>query len=259
MKKIVFAVALLLLAAPAWALDITCSNDVNLVTVSYDATTDDPAIRAMALDILLDGDGTISDVQCLSAAYGYQIYPGSISIDGSGNVDDWGTCKASGSYAGTYDDPNAMTIEMGSLYEVGVDDEPCDVGDLVSFIVSGTGTVNVSILVNEIRGGCVDEEAGVVTPSITGCTLVFPGQTCWDLDQCAGQPSGDGTCDGQINFSDLIQLKQAFGTSKGAGNYNCCADYDQNETINFGDLIILKQGFGSSGYAPSTLNQDCPE
>jgi hypothetical protein len=258
MKKIVFAFAVLLLAAPTWALDVWCTNDVNLCTVSYDASLDDPNIRAMALDIQLDGDGTISDVQCLSASYGYQIYPGSISIDGSGNVDDWGTCKASGSYAGTLDDVNAMTIEMGSLYEEGVDPEPNDLGDLVSFIVDGTGTVNVSISVNTIRGGCVDEDAGVVTPSITGCSFEFAGTTCWDLDQCAGQPSGDGTCDGTINFSDLIQLKQAFGTSKGAGNYNCCADYDQNETINFGDLIILKQGFGSSGYAPSTLNQDCP-
>jgi len=260
MKNVIVALAVVVFAQTVQALDIWCTYDVNLVTISYDATGDDPPIRAFALDIRLEGDGIISDVTCLSHQSGYQIYPGSIRIDASGNVTDWGSCRCSGDYPGTLDDANAMTIEMASAYEPGVDPDPCDVYDLVSFIVEGSyGPLppEVTISVNVIRGGCVDEEAGVVTPSITGCGFP-PWHYCWDVEECAGQPVGDGTCDGIINFSDLIQLKQAFGTSKGQANYNCCADYDHNETINFGDLILLKQHFGTSGYSPSTGIQECP-
>jgi len=256
MKNVIVALAVVVFAQTAQALDIWCTYDLNVVTISYDATYDDPPIRAFALDIQLDGDGIISDVVCLSHKFGYQIYPGSIRIDASGNVADWGSCRCSGNYPGTLDDVDAMTIEMASAYEPGVDPDPCDVGDLVSFVVGGPSLVCISV--NVIRGGCVDEDAGVVTPVITGCGWP-PSPTCWDEHEaCAGQPVGDGTCDGSINFADLIQLKQAFGTSKGQANYNCCADYDQNETINFGDLILLKQHFGTSGYTPSTGIQDCP-
>jgi len=258
MKKLVFALAVVVFAQTVRALDIWCTYDINLVTISYDATGDDPAIRAFALDIQLDGDGIISDVTCLSHQFGYQIYPGSIRIDASGNVTDWGSCRCSGDYPGTLDYANAMTIEMASAYEPGVDPDPCDVGDLVSFRVGGTGTVNVIVSENAIRGGCVDEDAGVVTPSITNCSPFPPWHYCWDPEECAGQPVGDGTCDGKVDFRDLIQLKQAFGTSKGDARYNCCADYNQNDAISYIELIILKQQFGTSGYAPSTGAQDCP-
>ena len=259
MKKVIVALAVVVFAQTVQALDISCTCDFNkLATISYDATGDEPRIRAFALDIVVGGNGTISDVVCLSHKFGYQIYPGSIQIDASGNVADWGSCRCSGDYPGTLDDVNAMTIEMASAYEPGVDPDPCDVGDLVSFVVDGTGTIYVSMSVNEIRSGVVKEDASITTPNITGCWCDIPARVCWDYDNCAGQPVGDGTCDGSINFADLIQLKQGFGTLKGQANYNCCADYDQNERINFGDLIILKQHFGTSGYTPSTGIQECP-
>jgi subtilisin-like proprotein convertase family protein len=36
--------------------------------------------------------------------------------------------------------------------------------------------------------------------------------TCWDPAECAGQPSGDATCDGNVNLADLLALKAHFGS-----------------------------------------------
>jgi hypothetical protein len=82
--------------------------------------------------------------------------------------------------------------------------------------------------------------------------------SCWDATECGGQPSGDGTCDGNVNFLDLGQLKVSFFKNKGDPGYNCCADYNQDESVNFLDLGILKVNFFTGGYAPSTGNQNCP-
>jgi hypothetical protein len=192
--------------------------------------------------------------QCLSDVYGFQIYPGSISVDGSGNVSDWGSCKCSGSYPGTMDDANAMTIEMGSLYEEGVDDDPCDAGELVSFRVTGSGTIHVSIDANPIRGEVVDENADPVTPGITECDVELTEPSCQDVDnECGGHDDGDVNCDGGVNFVDLGLLKVAFFSTKG-----CCADFNDDNGCNFIDLGIMKANFFSTGHTPATGNQDCP-
>ncbi len=82
--------------------------------------------------------------------------------------------------------------------------------------------------------------------------------TCWDADECAGQPNGDATCDGSVNFADLIALKLSWLKSKGDPAYNCCADFDQSTTVNFADLIRLKLGWLSSGHAPANYETSCP-
>jgi hypothetical protein len=83
--------------------------------------------------------------------------------------------------------------------------------------------------------------------------------TCWDnVTQCAGQTSGDGTCDGNINLADLFALKAYFGTCAPWTAPECCSDYNQSGCVNLGDLFILKAGFGTFGYVPSTGNQNCP-
>jgi hypothetical protein len=83
--------------------------------------------------------------------------------------------------------------------------------------------------------------------------------TCWDnITQCAGQGSGDGTCDGQVNLADLFALKAHFGKCAPWLPTECCSDYNQSGCINLADLFILKAGFGTFGYVPSTGNQNCP-
>ncbi|HUT31215.1 MAG TPA: GEVED domain-containing protein [Sedimentisphaerales bacterium] len=84
------------------------------------------------------------------------------------------------------------------------------------------------------------------------------GYTCWDPLECAGQPLGDGTCDGAVNFLDLNQLKLAFFATKGQPLYNCCADYNHDNAVNFLDLNTLKLNFFTSGHTPATGNQNCP-
>jgi hypothetical protein len=276
MKKFVFALAVLLLAAPTWATTVSCTVDGCDVTVHYAGAGAGP-VRGMAFNISIDGDGEISEVQCLSAAYGYQIFPGSISIDSSGNVDDWGSCKCDGGYPGTEDSAQAMTIEMASLYEEGVDPDPCDAGDLVSFrVINLTVDANVVIEVNPIRGGVVNEDASVEeSPTLTGCLVEapipdecmktsHPAYADWDAlgkPDCwcyARQCKGDA--DGIQQFGlfwvytgDLNIFKAAFAqTVLPAGGE--CADYAHD--LQFGlfrvytsDLNILKVNFAQTGLA----------
>jgi hypothetical protein len=83
--------------------------------------------------------------------------------------------------------------------------------------------------------------------------------TCWDQpNECAGQPDGDATCDGNVNLADLFALKAHFGTSAPWADNQCCADFSHDGNVDLADLYTLKAGFGSSGYSPSTLNQTCP-
>jgi hypothetical protein len=230
----------------------------------------------MAFDITIDGDGEISDVQCLSASYGYQIFPGSIDIDSSGNVSDWGSCKCDGDYAGTLDSAQGMTIEMGSLYEDGVDPDPNDTGLLVSFrVINLTVDTNVLIAVNGIRGGVVNEDTSVEEfPTLTPCLVIAPIVDClnssapefdewdaWGKPDCwcyARQCKGDA--DGIQQFGlfwvytgDLNIFKAAFAqTVLPAGGE--CADYAHD--LQFGlfrvytsDLNILKVNFAQTGLA----------
>jgi subtilisin-like proprotein convertase family protein len=82
--------------------------------------------------------------------------------------------------------------------------------------------------------------------------------TCWDPAECAGQPSGDATCDGNVNLADLFALKAHFGNCAPWTDPECCTDFTQDGCVNLGDLFSLKAGFGTNGYAPSTGNQSCP-
>jgi hypothetical protein len=264
MKKIIFALVVLMLAAPAWAeVVITCANSVDgndsIITVSYDATSEANLVRAIALEITLSGDGVIGDVNCLSKNFGYHIYLGEIDIDSEGTVQDWGTCKCDGSYPETPDEANIMTVEMASLYEKGVEGEPCKAGDLVAFVITGTNESCVSIAENAIRGKVVMENASEVVDVNTEGTccanLVVP--TCWDATECAGQPNGDATCDGQVNLDDLAALKAAWGMSGPYTAPHCCADFTQDDSVNLDDLAALKAGWGTSGYA-NNGNQGCP-
>ncbi|MHC4864834.1 MAG: hypothetical protein ACYTEX_12160, partial [Planctomycetota bacterium] len=84
------------------------------------------------------------------------------------------------------------------------------------------------------------------------------GYTCWDPLECAGQPFGDSTCNGQVNLGDLFALKMYFGSAAPWTDPECCSDYNRDNAVNLGDLFILKMWFGSGPYAPAALDQRCP-
>ena len=120
MKKMLFVFFALLVATPAIAdvnLSLSAVEDAcqAVITVSYTATAGE-AIRAIAIDVSLDGDANIIDVNCVNGDF--TIYPGSINIAGSGDVSDDGSCLCDDSYADTLGGLNTTgaTLEMGSLY-----------------------------------------------------------------------------------------------------------------------------------------------
>jgi hypothetical protein len=114
-----------------------------------------------------------------------------------------------------------------------------------------------------------DSNEPVDANQITGCGLMLPlsavwtaedpnAGTCWDPTECAGQTSGDATCDGNVNLADLFALKAHFGKSAPWTPPECCADYNHDSSVNLGDLFALKAAFGATGHSPATANQSCP-
>jgi hypothetical protein len=267
MKKTMFALAVLMLTAPALAsVDITCSAGPgpNDLTISFNNSEGD-LVRAIALDVTLDtGEATICDVNCVNGDY--IIYPGSISIDeDTGEVLDYGTCACDSSYAGTLGgiDTNGVTIEMGSLYAEG-EPAPAQSGDLVILTLCGCvtgGTANVSIAENVIRGGVVMEDPAL-SPAVnlSGCSVSLPNcyvPTCWEAQDCPGQPLGDATCDGSVNIMDVLKVKTSWLQTYPAAGYNCCADFDHNCSVNIMDILKVKANWLATGLG-GTGCQDCP-
>ncbi len=273
MKKILFVFVALLFASPALAaVNIAAAVDPGddcTVIISFDATSEPNLVRAFSLDIQADNDANIVSVTLLSDDY--VIHPGTIVIDTSGNVTDYGSPAAPQSDlpSDTLEGPpdgNGVTIEMASLYYPVTKpspNAPDPSGDLVAVTVDADCTLTITANVSRAGSTGVvmespDEVVVVNMPApvvVTGCGVE---PTCWDATECAGQPNGDATCDGGVNFADLIALKLSWLASKGDTNYNCCTDFDQSGSVNFADLIRLKLGWLSTGHTPSTGNQNCP-
>lgn len=173
MKKIVFMLAILLIAAPAWAtVYVTCSDSGGgVVTISYDATGESSLVRAFALDITAN-DANIVAVNDVNPKY--WVYPGSIVIVGN-EVNDVGSavCDAA-KYPETLPGPdsNGVTVEMGSLY-VGGPNAPGPNGVLCTITVNAN--CHVDGTTNDIRGGVVLEDGTVATVDVTGCDVEVGG------------------------------------------------------------------------------------
>lgn len=212
MKKVIFTLAVLLLAVPAMAdVDITCApgSDPNTVVVSFAASDEAELVRAIALDIQVnDPNAWVEDVNCVNGDY--YIYPGSISIDAGGNVTDYGSC------AGAIDG-NTMTSEMGSLYESG-DPTPAQSGELFIITLGGCsndegGAVGVTVSQNAIRGGVVMEDPAVEpTVNLTGCTVTM-GAICDTGCACLADiadTTSIGAPDGKVDTGDMAALLTAL-------------------------------------------------
>jgi hypothetical protein len=176
MRTKILALALVLLATPAWAavtISVTKVTDTK-VAINYDASGEAPAlVRAFALDVTATG-GTITDVNDYAVGddnNGYGIFPGNFSRyitvnPTTGEVDDWGVAG----YTPVADagDPGALggigtsgvTIEMGSLYDTNA---PAATGVLCTVSFSA-GTTKVCVVGNAIRGNIVMEDASERIP-----------------------------------------------------------------------------------------------
>ena len=201
MKKILFVVAILLIANPTWAgLTIEATaTECNEVTVTYDMDDTDPNLpRAFALEISLsqENDANIGPVTVVHPEF--HVYPGSIVITG-GVVTNQGAPDAER-------DANSIIVEMGSLYAA---DDPCHTsppaenGVLLVFTVQNGVACHVNLAQNAIRGGVVMEDTGQeFSPSyvtLIGCTV--PG-----CDGGCGTCPGDATGDDKISGADLSAI-----------------------------------------------------
>ena len=260
MKKIVFALAVLLLAVPAWAsVDVSCTCDGHEVTVIFDARSEaDPNVRAFALNVTVDSGATIAGASNFSSDF--TIYPGSIDINGTtGNVDNAGSpiCDPC-----VYDDTlggigtGGMTIEMGSLY-VGEANAPDPCGVLLKFTVDTDCNVGFAGNVSRAGSNGVVMEDPCATPTVNLGTCI--AQICvvpnvvdmTQADANAAIISADFTvgnittdCNDTIAAGNVISSNPAAGATPGCGtavdivvstgSCECYAgqpDYDQWEAV----------------------------
>jgi hypothetical protein len=267
MRKMILALVVVLLAAPAWAdvaITLVPEGD-GVVAVNYDSTGETDLVRAFALDISVTG-GTITAVTDYAVGddnSGYGIFPANfsrfITVDGqTGEVADWGVegytpvadVDDTGAAGGLGD--AAITIEMGSLY----DTMAPGTGTLCKVVVDG-GTA-ISATVNAVRGGIVLENAAQATLDASGCTDVPLASECFPSDNahyndwvllgspscwCAA-PDGSGyQCDGDVDgvdsgfparyrvyLGDLNTLVDNWQKKAGDATLNPCADIDHADS-----------------------------
>jgi len=182
MRTMILALAVILLAAPAWATVYITATDEGggVVAIDYSVVSEPNLVRAFGLDITVT-EGNIVD--CCDYAvgddnYGYGIFPGTFGVltvnAGTGQVETWDVNTYTPASVGL--DTNWVTIEMGSLYDT---NSPGDVGLLCR--VTCDTTCKLSVTLNALSGGVVMEDAndpvGIV--DVTGAT---------DVDVTVGVP-----------------------------------------------------------------------
>ena len=222
MKKIVCALVVLALAAPASAaVNITAVQDAPgepNATISYECTGGE-VVRCFGLDIQLDNDETIIAVECLSDDY--YLNPQKFTYDGV--TPDFGStpclCNADDGLLGGLDS-NGITIAMCSLY---ADDDPdhnvppATSDGLVKITLSGSACITITE--NGKLPGVLDEDNVDIDPNFVG--------VCVDAGcQCLGDISdtgGTGPPDTFVDIGDLNALLMAmFGqypAGDGTGRY----------------------------------------
>lgn len=252
MRTLILALAVVLLAVPAWAdvkiivTDITTDPEKPTAQISYDATTETELVRAFALNITVN-DGNIVDINDYAVGDnngGYGIFPGNFSRfitvnTTTGNVDNWGIAGYTPvADAGDPDakgglDTNGVTIEMGALYD---DAPPAKTGILCTLVCSKPCLMSVEG--NAIRGNVVLEDAAEATLEVT--TAATDVQI------------GSGDCIDSVAYPADYAMWVTLGKPDcwcdppfGSG-YQCYGDADQVDSgfpfkfrIFSGDLTIL--------------------
>ena len=190
MKKILLVIAMLIVAAPVLATVSVTATDKGsgVVEVRYNCSASEK-VRAFALDITVDNGLVITNIRDFNRGEskvpggGYGIFPGSFASVINASSPNW----ADTNYTpiGRTTDPNtksglgtgAITVELGTLY---VDpNSPGTSGLLFRLDVNGNGAAdgNLSIALNNTRGGIVLEDTNLApSPVLTGTKVIL--QSC---------------------------------------------------------------------------------
>ena len=263
MRTMILALAVVLLAAPAWAgvtITVTKISDTK-VAIGYNATSELPElVRAFALDLTVT-DGNIVDINDYAVGddnHGYGIFPGNfslyITVNGTtGKVDSWDDPNYTpvapagdpGALGGL--DTNGITVEMGSLYDTNA---PAAIGVLCTVTVSA-GTKKLCVTGNAIRGNIVMEDAAEVDPCevcymfVTDCFpstfttypdwVTYGKPDCWCNSAIKPSATGNYQCDGDGDNGVQTYYKYRIYTNdlnllipnwkKKIADANPCADY----------------------------------
>jgi hypothetical protein len=256
MRKIVLAVVLMLAVPSVAAVNFTAVDETCGAAIYYNATGEPNLVRAFALDITVDSGATITDITdykegvSVSGSKGYGIFPGSIDINESGDINDVGTpvadpCQLPSDTEGGLG-TSGITIEMGSLY-VGSANAPDPCGLLCKIVVDAD--CNVTIVENVSRGEVVMEGATQATTNLPIVEAVSCVTCC--------PPDGDEDVDldltdyysmqGNLAYADYL-LCYGCGSSydipQGDATvghlYVDCWDTDDNQIINLTDYYTLQ-------------------
>ena len=212
MKKIVCALVVLILAAPASAATtITAVEDPCDNASAIIGYTGDDVVRCFGLDIQLDNDETIIAVECLSDDY--YVNPQKYTYEG-GTPDYGDTPCLCNPHPGLLPgiDTNGISIAMCSLYADNDPDHnvpPAAANGLVRITVSGSCCITITE--NYILPGVLLEDNSPANPTL-------PNDPCLCLDvgcQCLGDVTDTAMTipyapDGKVNIGDLNALLMAM-------------------------------------------------
>ncbi len=187
MRKWILFLAVLTIASTASAtVEIIVKNVNGMAEIHYKTTPEEP-ISAFALDVTVDAGNIIGisgfvTGESTHAAPGYGIFPASfaaaITVDPeTGEVADWNladyTPLANPLHPGALGglETPGVTLEMGALYADAAD-APRAEGLLCKLAISAEA--NITIGLNEIRGGIVLKDATKAVEPILGSALITP-------------------------------------------------------------------------------------
>lgn len=280
MKKMLFVLMALVVAAPAMAITLTGAQNGTTLTanIGYTGNGADAATRARAFALIISVDNGAKITSCVATANhqngnGYGIFPSTIDADATPIA--YGTPVENDNINGI-GLPSALQtsqviVAMGSLYAAG-QPAPIAADSLVTITVDKACKVTVKPEV-AVRGGVIAEDATTslldtnyqiqfdIVPPVTECLkntdpgyaawLDFGSPNCWCFQrQCRGDI--DGVKAGfWVNVTDLNLFKQAFNKTdaqmKAISTFNAlCADLDHTKAgfrVAVGDLNILKTYF----------------
>jgi hypothetical protein len=232
MKKMILALAVILLATPAWATVTIVLTDLGdgVVQIGYNATSETELVRAFALNIVAT-DGNIVDINDYAKGDdngGYGIFPGSFAANitvntTTGDVDSWVGNPNPYTPVAPAGDPDALgdipgpaiTIEMGSLYTTAA---PAKTGVLCTITVDEDVT-KVCVTGNAIRGNVVLENASEAALS--------PAEVCINVGvppDCF--PSGFTTYADWVTYNKPKCWCNTAIDPLATGNYQCDGDGD---------------------------------
>jgi hypothetical protein len=290
MKKLVVIFAVLALAAPLYAQNVTITltdEGSNVFRVDYNNSGAVDDVSGYGFSIALS-EGTISAISDYktgesgndygggTALKGYGIFPGSVDIDTTGDdpvVNSWGTPVDMTNAPGTGIGTDTIYVAMGALYETG--NQPDATGTLFKFTIDCTGAtseVTITVTGDSERAG----DAGgivLVDGSNTGITVTGDLTAC-DDNRCPyngtetqkalwvtlGEPAnwcgdcwlcGDVNGSCEVTFGDVLDVFTYRSTSDPNGDINMSGE------VTFGDVLDVfthrsAGGCAQAGCTPCT-------